>query len=92
MEWLPKGEHIFRQLYAARSARRHHFSWPPFDFLGPSLFRPSSAFIMFPKNKTEQLSDIGRMLVLEALDRTKGTRKAGADMFANYGLEKHAKT
>ena len=40
------------------------------------------------KNKTEQLNEIGQMLVPGALNDTKKIRKASADIFANFGAEK----
>ena len=39
-------------------------------------------------NKTKQLNGIGQMLVPGALNDTKKIRKAGADIFANFGAEK----
>ena len=39
-------------------------------------------------NKNENLHEIGQMLVPGALNDTKKIRKAGADIFANFGAEK----
>ena len=38
--------------------------------------------------KTEHLDEISQQLVLGALNATKKIRKAGADIFANFGLDK----
>ena len=40
------------------------------------------------KLNNENLDEIGKMLVSRALDDAKKIRKAGADIFANVGLEK----
>ena len=48
-------------------------------------------FILFDlknKKETELLNEIGQMLVPGALNDTKKIRKAGADIFANFGAEK----
>ena len=39
-------------------------------------------------NKTDNLDKIDQMLVPRALNDTKKIRKAGADIFANFGAEK----
>ena len=40
------------------------------------------------EKKSENLNEIGQMLVSGALDRTKSIRKTAADIFAKSGLEK----
>ncbi len=40
------------------------------------------------KTNFKKIDDIGKMLVSRALDCTKTIRKAGADIFANFGLDK----
>ena len=40
------------------------------------------------EKKIEHLDEIGKMLVPGALNDTKKIRKAGADIFANFGAEK----
>ena len=40
------------------------------------------------QNKTENVDEIGQMFVTRALNDTKKIRKAGADIFANFGAEK----
>ena len=43
------------------------------------------------KKKSKQIDEICKMLVSGALDDTKTIGKAGGDIFANSGLEKHWK-
>ena len=55
-----------------------------------------SDFQFFGGQKTnkirEQLNEIGQILVPRALNDTKKIRKAGADIFANFGAEKPRNT
>ena len=43
------------------------------------------------RNKTDKFDEIGQMLVPRALDWTKKIRKAAADIFAKFGLDKPGK-
>ena len=59
--------------------------------LGRQKNRKTIKKLAFSKKNSENLDEIGQILVSRALDRTKSIRKTAADIFAKPGLEKPRK-